>query len=411
MKTKLVIQNHKGGFFMFVGETLTNIRLLRGLSRSQLAKAIHVTEQSIWQYENGYISPSLEAINKLRNFFHVQPKYFYSESTLPNEINERHIAYRSKVRNSRQKTKAGTVYLEFLNHITNYIASIVTYPPNRIREIKEYATHYKNRHTWHMEMDEIIEHIAICARKSLGLASDHNEDLLFLIEKNGGFVFEKSYGDTVDACSTWSESGVPYIILGNIKKSAVRRNFDLAHELGHLLLHHKIDITDLNKKEYDQIEKEANLFASNFLLPKSEFLDDLKTVSKISNPNAYIELKRKWHVSIAAMAHRAYSLKQMTYQQYRYFNASMNRNKYKEFEPLDDEIIVMKPGKIRSSFHTIFEKRIRTVEDVLAFLKFELKLLADLVDIEEDFFKKYQEKKKLSQVYDYDFVLRERREY
>jgi len=34
-----------------------------------------------------------------------------------------------------------------------------------------------------MEMDKIIEHIALHARKSIGLDNNHNENLLFLIEK------------------------------------------------------------------------------------------------------------------------------------------------------------------------------------------------------------------------------------
>ncbi|WP_249870554.1 helix-turn-helix domain-containing protein [Oceanobacillus saliphilus] len=386
---------------MFVGETLTNIRLLHGLSRSQLASELDVTEQSIWQYENGYISPSLEAINKLRTYFHVQPKYFYSKSDLPSQINEQHIAYRAKVRNSRQKTKSETVYLEFLNHITNYLSSTINYPNNIIKEIKDDAINYKNNNAEQIEMDKLIEHIALKARKSIGLTSDHNEDLLFHIEKSGAFIFEKTLGDTVDACSTWSDADIPFIILGNIKKTSVRRNFDLAHELGHLILHYKIDITDLNKKDYEQIEKEANIFAANFLLPEKEFLSDLEAVGKISNPNAYIELKKKWKVSIATMAFRAYSLKRMTYQQYRYFNASLNRNNYKEIEPLDDQIIIMKPGKVRSSFQALFEKGIRSVEDVLNYTKFELKLLAELVDIEEAFFERYRVKRDKIRVYDF----------
>ncbi|MEJ8766867.1 XRE family transcriptional regulator [Oceanobacillus sp. HCA-5259] len=390
---------------MFVGDSLTNIRLLRGLSRKQLAEELDLTEQSIWQYENGYISPSLQVINKMRTYFNVQPKYFYSNLNLSNEINEQQIAYRSTVRNSRQKTKSETVYLEFLNYVTNYLSSIITFPPNQIKAIKDYAVNYKSKNAGYLEMDEIIEHIASYARNSIGLSDQHNEDLLFLIEKSGAFIFEKSFGDTVDACSTWSSSGIPYIILGNIKKTAVRRNFDLAHELGHLLLHYKMDITDLNNKEYSTIEKEANTFARHFLLPKEEFLSDLKTVSKISNPDAYSVLKKKWKVSIAAMAYHAYSLNQMTYQQYRYFNASLNRKNYKLMEPLDDEIVIMKPGKIRSSFEAIFEKDVRSVEDVLGYLKFELKSLASLLDVEQEFFEKYMIKAEHPKVY--DFVVQE----
>lgn len=393
---------------MFVGETLTNIRLLHGLSRSELALQLNLTEQSIWQYENGYISPSLEIINKMRDYFQVRPTYFYSPNYLENEINEQQIAYRSTVRNSRLKTKSETVYLEFINHITNYLSSAITYPTNRLKKIKNEVINFKNKNSGKMDNQKMVEQIAAHTRASLGLEKENNDNLLFYMEKSGAFIFEKNFGETVDACSTWSSTDIPYIILGNIKKSAVRRNFDLAHELGHLLMHYKIDITDLDKKEYDQIEKEANLFAANFLLPKEEFLSDLQSVRKISNPNAYIELKEKWKVSIATMAHRAYSLEQMTYQQYRYFNASLNRNNYKVKEPLDEEITIMKPGKVRSSFKAIFENEIRSVEDILAYTKFELNLLANLLNIELEFFEQFMKKNRGSQVLEFDFVLGER---
>lgn len=166
-----------------------------------------------------------------------------------------------------------------------------------------------------------------------------------------------------------------------------------------------MDITDLNKQDYDQIEKEANAFAAYFLLPEKAFMNDLEEVPKVSNPNAYIDLKKKWHVSIAAMAHRAYSLNRMTYQQYRYFNASMNRNNYKEIEPLDTELVIMKPGKIRSSFQALFEKGTITVDDLLKHTNFELKLFTELVNIETSFFEKYMARNQDPRVY--KFVVNE----
>lgn len=39
---------------MFVGEKLTDIRVLHGYSRNELALALDVTEQAVWQFENGY---------------------------------------------------------------------------------------------------------------------------------------------------------------------------------------------------------------------------------------------------------------------------------------------------------------------------------------------------------------------
>lgn len=44
----------------------------------------------------------------------------------------------------------------------------------------------------------------------------------------------------------------------------MRRNFDLAHELGHLLLHPYVDFSLLDKNERQQVEREADYFASCF---------------------------------------------------------------------------------------------------------------------------------------------------
>lgn len=51
---------------MFVGTNLTNIRILHGYTRKQLADMLQVTEQSVWQYENGYMSPKMEIVNELK---------------------------------------------------------------------------------------------------------------------------------------------------------------------------------------------------------------------------------------------------------------------------------------------------------------------------------------------------------
>src|SRR5699024_10412615 len=84
------------------------------------------------------------------------------------------------------------------------------------------------------------------------------------------------------------------------------------------------------------------------------------------NPVSYIDLKKKWHVSIQAMAYRAHALKLITYQQYRYFNMQLHRNDYKVKEPLDDVIAISKPGKIRSILQLLFEKEHMTLEDLLS---------------------------------------------
>ena len=61
------------------------------------------------------------------------------------------------------------------------------------------------------------------------------------------------------------------------------------------------------------MEEEANNFAAAFLLPKESFLADV-----MQYPNKlefYVELKRKWKVSISAMIIRAFKLNAITHNQ------------------------------------------------------------------------------------------------
>src|SRR5699024_5434713 len=272
---------------MFKGENLANLRMMHGLSRKQLSESLKVTEQAIWQYENGYTSPKLQTMNALKSMFHVKTKYFYTNDLLTRKqnresINMMNIAYRSKILHVASKTRAEAKHLEFLDEFVDELTASISYPTLKIINLKEKVMNYVNQ--TNDSRDVQIEHIAKIAREWLELGNDTNDNLMFLIEKSGVFVFEKAIGEEIDAHSLWTKHDRPYIILGNLKRSAVRRNFDLAHELGHLLLHCHVEFANLDRKEHTHIEKEANTFAGAFLLPEETFSSGMKTVKRLTNP-------------------------------------------------------------------------------------------------------------------------------
>ncbi|MFD1039078.1 helix-turn-helix domain-containing protein [Virgibacillus byunsanensis] len=379
---------------MFVGTNLTNIRILHGFTRKQLGIDLGVTEQAVWQYENGFVSPKMEVVNRLKEIFSVKSKYFYKEDSLSKHkkvfVNHNHIAYRSSVMNSVQKTQFEAAHIENLIAFLDLMNSKLRFPENRLRELRENVIELMNDNE--ESRKECISKTAEYARGFLNIGEQDNSNLLFLLEKNGAFVFEKAIGDKIDAYSLWSTDDKPYIMLGNLKKSAARRNFDLAHELGHLLLHYKVEFALHDKKSLREYEHEANLFAGSFLLPKNEFTEDFKAISKVSHPDSYVELKRKWMISIQALAFRAHSLQLISYQQYRYFNIMLNRLKYKEIEPLDRELRVPRPGKIRSILQLLFEKKYLSLDELLDSMEIDIGFLTSLTGIEADFFKQYQYK-------------------
>ncbi|KAA2296257.1 ImmA/IrrE family metallo-endopeptidase, partial [Clostridioides difficile] len=115
-------------------------------------------------------------------------------------------------------------------------------PTLNIIQLREEAIEYMN----HTDDDRTtqIHYVAHLARQRLNMEPSTNENLMFRIEKSGVYVFEKAIGEEIDAYSLWTRNDRPFIILGNIKRSAVRRNFDIAHELGHLLLHYRLEFVN-----------------------------------------------------------------------------------------------------------------------------------------------------------------------
>lgn len=373
---------------MFFGEKLQSVRELKGLSRKELAELIDVSEQAIWQYENEYTVPKFEVVNQFKHIFSVKPQFFYTESFVEKITDTEHVAYRAIDREQRKKTKMETTFVDYINYFAMQLERQINTLPGNILSIREHAE--KIYYQQHMtDKNIILNKIADLARKMLDL--EENKDLLYRLEYSGIFVVEKNMGATIDAYSTWTSEDRAFIVLGNVKKSAVRRNFDLAHELGHLLMHRHIDMDILTKDELKKIEKEANDFASFLLLPEEAFIADFQQIKRKSNPKYYLELKMKYMVSIVALEYRAYKLDLLSYQENRYFFAALNRENMRINEPLDEDIAIIKPGKLRALFNFVFEKRVLILAEFLNEYHIESKFLEMLFGMEEKFLDKFMD--------------------
>lgn len=374
---------------MFFGEKLQNVRELKGLSRKELADLINVSEQAVWQYENQYTVPKFETVNELKRIFSVKPQFFYSDSFIKDVSSIEHIAYRAEDRESRKKVKMETTYINFIDYFISRFEQNLDSPIGNILSLRKYSEELFYSRKAETNKNNILKKIAEVARKKLDI--EENRDLLYKLEMSGIFILEKNMGSKIDAYSTWTKDDRAFIILGSMKKSSVRRNFDLAHELGHLLMHRHIDMDSLSRDEHKVIEKEANDFASYFLLPEKEFMRDFEQIKKRSNPYSYVEMKMKYMVSIVALEYRAYKLGLLTFEENRYFYASLNRNNLRKKEPLDEDIPIIKPGKIRALLNFVFEKHIFILKDFLDQHGIEITFLESLLGIDQGFLSKFKE--------------------
>src|SRR5699024_1191813 len=164
---------------MFIGENLTNLRIMHGYSRKQLSEMLNLTEQAIWQYENNYTSPKLQIVNQLKSIFHVKSKYFYTKDVLDRyftvgNIPAMNIAYRSKVLNVISKTQTEAKHIEYLDSFINYITYDLTLPTQKIIQLRNHIIHYLNDSD--DDRNDQINKIAMMTRKMLGFEQHSNDN-------------------------------------------------------------------------------------------------------------------------------------------------------------------------------------------------------------------------------------------
>jgi len=104
----------------------------------------------------------------------------------------------------------------------------------------------------------------------------------------------------------------------NNEESQVRQRFTIAHELGHFFLHKTkdtfVDYRDNkinNSSEFvrTDAEKQANMFAATFLMPKGYLISDIKKMAKLEISELEIgKLAKKYDVSRDAMNYRILNL-------------------------------------------------------------------------------------------------------
>lgn len=131
----------------------------------------------------------------------------------------------------------------------------------------------------------------------------------------------------LDAVSQWPHGERPLVLL-NSTAPADRYRFSLAHELGHIVMHTEPGDGRLQEQQADE-------FAAEFLMPHESIVAELRPRVDLAR---LMELKRRWRVSMAALARRAKSLGVLTEWQYRSLMVEMSALGYRTTEPATFEL-------------------------------------------------------------------------
>lgn len=249
----------------------------RSLTRIELAEALGVTVRQVSKYLNGTVEPN---IDKLAETLQLPASFFYGND-LP-ELTLDQVSFRSLSRTPKKLLKQA---------ITHGISGFLLndYFEQDFELAQADLPDYQNLSP---------EDAALAIRTEWGLGDKPIYNLNNILESKGIRIFSLPLATSdVDAFCTYHNTQ-PFIFL-NTEKTAERSRFDAAHELGHLLR----DRNSLNHtgRGNTEIEREANRFASAFLMPESALLPYKNANFTIDR---LIEMKHLFGVSFAALAYR-----------------------------------------------------------------------------------------------------------
>ncbi len=220
--------------------------------------------------------------------------------------------------------------------------------------------------------NEDIELASEKCRREWGLTmSSPINSVTRVLENNGIVVVEfKGLSGEMDSCSYVGR--IPIVVRSNSKQSNFKLRFDLAYELGRLVLHQGIE--DYGDKE----EKEASRFARAFLLPRTRFSEEFpKPRNKYFNWQSLLEFKLRWGVSIQTIIKRAYELELIDVTQYHSFFIYINKKGWKKEEPKDKETPLEKSELLQACF------------DLLYSVGISPRFIADSLELQVDYIKRF----------------------
>lgn len=290
----------------FNPKRLTLARRRRGLTKTKLAERLGVEVRSVTAYESDEFRPDRDRLHRLAETLHFPVSFFLGddlEEIVPDIVSFRSM---SKMTSKQRDTALGAGAIALL--LNGWIEARFDLPGPELPDLSQ---------------DASPEAAADTLRQLWGLGEWPVKNMIHLLEARGVRVFSLSI-DTVqlDAFSLWNDN-TPLVFL-NTRKSCEHSRFDAAHELGHLVLHRHAGAKG------QEAEREANVFAAAFLMPRSSVLANAPHMATVDH---LVRHKLYWTVSVAALAHRLHEVGLVSDWHYRTLCIEIAKRGYRKTEP------------------------------------------------------------------------------
>jgi Zn-dependent peptidase ImmA (M78 family)/transcriptional regulator with XRE-family HTH domain len=302
---------------VFDGARLTLARRLAGLRKSDLAARVDKSPTAVAAWESGAKRPTAATVAQLAlslsvepGFFAVRPDDTAALSTTPHFRSLRSTTQLARDQAFSYGQLAVDIAASLERHVEFPEAAVPSFP---------------------VDVDDRAgdgpERAAQLIRERWNLGAGPAGHLVRLLERNGVLaVFSPPQVASVDAYSFDSRLR-PVVVLNPIKKDYYRQRFDVAHELGHLIMHSDAEPGGRI------VEDQAHRFAAELLMPAQQIRDLLPATMGGNAWRTLARLKEQWGVSLQALLYRARRLGRLSDVSYRNAMATISTRGWRRNEP------------------------------------------------------------------------------
>lgn len=250
-------------------------RRLAGFSSAiELATVMGVHKTTVWNWQNGRSSPHRSTLEVLANELGVPTSFLTDPVPLP-EL--RGAFFRAPSRSRRAMFGRFESYASLVGLMGLHLFG-------------SRAVHHEVVQPAAMPPSAMASRV----RTMLSLGETPIPSVVGLAEHLGVMVVYAPRGDQITDAFSARVGTVPVIVLSPDKGDYYRQRFDVAHELGHLLLH------SMNEsKSRREVEAEADAFASALLFPRSaSSMGLLRRAVMDSSLNSLSAMQDTWGYSV-----------------------------------------------------------------------------------------------------------------
>lgn len=238
-------------------KNLKYYRLMKSLSKKELADKIDVTPMAISNYESGNRIPEMDIMKKIAEVLGVRIADFLVVRNA--NIQFCHNEFRKGSSLSKEKQELVRESVE--EYFSRFMDSVEILGGEVLPNVPQCHT---------LKITHNVELDALALRKHLNFAADGPiDDLIGKLENKGFLIFLHEIEDDKFSGINGLVNDRPYIML-NKKMTTERNRSTLVHELAHIIF----DWDDVGLTE-KQIEDYATAIGGAFLFPKTDVIREL----------------------------------------------------------------------------------------------------------------------------------------